>query len=146
MRIASSERKETHMARRRGLLWGTMLTITLLSCWGAWAFVRATTPTGLGLFWSNAQAVLNLQLGCPSTPLANFGPCWDDAAEDAAGRWNSVAVGVRFFCRSPFAYGDPCTPTLGLNIPAFSSPVFRITLWDWPCVAALFGGPTTAPP
>jgi Matrixin len=131
------------MARRRLVLWGTMLTSTLLSCWGAWAFVRATTPTGIGLFWPNAQAVLNLQLGCPSTPLANFGPCWDDAAEDAAGRWNSVAARFRFFRRSPSANVNPCTHTDGLNTAAFSSTICGMAFGNALAVTVSFGNPAT---
>lgn len=105
------------------IVWGTVFTSLLLCSWGAWAFVRFTTATGLGLFWPNAQAVLNLQLGCPATPLVNFGPCWDDAAEDAAGRWNAVATQFRFLKTTPAQAVNPCSASNGVNSVAFSDTI-----------------------
>jgi len=110
------------MVRRKLVVWGTVLTSLLLCSWGAWAFVRITTPTGLGLFWPNAQAVLNFQLGCPATPLVNFGPCWDDAAEDAAGRWKAVATRFQFFKTTPPLAVNPCISD-GVNSVAFSATI-----------------------
>ncbi len=75
------------------------------------------------MFWQDAQAVLNLRLGCPATPLANFGPCWDDAAEDASGRWNSVATRFRFFKRNPSVAVDSCSFADGVNTVAFSTTI-----------------------
>ncbi len=106
--------------RRAVIGWGVGLFCSFFLCWGVWAFVRTTTATGAGLFWPNAQAVLNLQLGCPATPLVNWGPCWDDAAADAAERWNSVAARFRFFRQSPAAAVSPCAHTDGVNTAAFS--------------------------
>lgn len=109
--------------KQKLIVWGTVFTALLPCGWGAWAFVRLTTATGLGLFWPNAQAVLNLQLGCPATPLVNFGPCWDDAAEDAAGRWNAVATRFRFLKTTPALEVNPCSAANGVNSVAFSDTI-----------------------
>src|SRR5712692_6365015 len=82
------------------------------------AFVRLAAG-GVSFFWSNAQATMNLQLGCPSQPLANWGPCWDDAAADALAVWNSVAARFRFFVSSPSVTASPCAHSDGLNTAAF---------------------------
>ena len=102
---------------------GVCLTVSVLFSWGAWAFVRSTSSTGVGLFWPTAQAVLNLRLGCPATPLANWGPCWDDAAADAAERWNNVAARFRFSRQSPSVAVSPCTHANGVNTVAFSTTI-----------------------
>jgi hypothetical protein len=62
-----------------------------------------------------------LQFGCPSTPLTDWGPCWDDAAADAATRWSSSAAQFRFSQQSPPITANPCTHTDGVNTGAFSS-------------------------
>jgi hypothetical protein len=114
--------------RQKLIMWGPVCTALLFFCsWAAWAFVRLTTSTGLGLFWPNAQAVLNLQLGCPATPLVNFGPCWDDAAEDAAGRWNAVAARFRFLKTTPALEVNPCSASNGVNSVAFSDTICGTT-------------------
>lgn len=86
------------------------------------AFVRLAAG-GVSFFWSNAQATMNLQLGCPSQPLANWGPCWNDAAADALAVWNSVAVRFRFFVSSPAVTASPCAHSDGLNTAAFQSTI-----------------------
>lgn len=85
------------------------------------AFVQVTTSSGTGLAWPDSQATLNLQFGCPSTSLTNWGPCWDDAAADAAIQWNSNAVQFRFFRQSPPIAANSCTHTDGLNTGSFSA-------------------------
>jgi hypothetical protein len=82
-------------------------------------FVREGNGSTL-FFWPQAQATLNLRLGCPNTPLLHWGPCWDDAAVDAAERWNSVTSQFRFVRRSPSTSANPCTND-GLNTAAFRS-------------------------
>ncbi len=125
--MANRKDKKGLSVGRAVIAWEVLLTSCFLSGWGAWAFVRSTTASGAGLFWPSAQAVLNLQLGCPSTPLANWGPCWDDAAADAAERWNSVAARFRFFRQSPAAAVSPCAHTDGMNTVAFSSTICGMT-------------------
>src|SRR5262245_18847818 len=105
--------------RRASLLWGLALFFCLVCATGTWAFVR-TTINGVAVFWPDAQATLNLRLGCPATPLANWGPCWDDAAEDALGRWNAVAARFRLVKRTPSLGGDPCNADDGVNTVTFS--------------------------
>jgi Matrixin len=121
--MTSGNARTVPLGGRALLVGGMFLTASFLLCWGAWAFVRSTTSTGTGLFWPNTQAVLNLRLGCPDTPLMNWGPCWDDTAADAAARWNSVAAQFRFFQRSPSAAVSPCAHTDGANTAAFSSTI-----------------------
>ncbi len=65
------------------------------------AHVRATTPSGSDVFWSHSQATLNLRLGCPTRPLTHWGPCWDDAAKDAAARWDAAGSAFTFRIQSP---------------------------------------------
>ena len=73
------------------------------------AFVRATTSGGAPAFWPDAQTSLNLRLGCPTNePLPSWGPCWDDAATDAALRWQVPSTRFRFFVQSPSVPASPC--------------------------------------
>ena len=66
------------------------------------AFVQETTETGAEIFWPDSQATLNLRVGCPPNRLlTEWGPCWDDAAEDAAARWNAVGAKFRFRIQPP---------------------------------------------
>ena len=96
-------------------------------CWALWlpegeAFVRETTSSGVPLSWPGAQATLNLRLGCPSGgSLANWGPCWDDAAADAAAHWGNVGSLFRYLRQTPAVTADPCVSSDGLNTLAFQT-------------------------
>jgi predicted Zn-dependent protease len=108
-------------AGRALVILGVFLSFCVLLFPEARAFVRWTTPSGVPLFWPTAQATLNLRLGCPpNNPLTNWGPCWDNAAEDAAARWNSVAVRFRFFKTASTVSVDPCVFSDNFNTVAFS--------------------------
>ena len=50
------------------------------------AFVREEKRRSLGDL-AESEVTLNLQVGCPDTPLTFWGPCWTDAVIDAANRW-----------------------------------------------------------
>lgn len=119
MHMVSNDDGRIAGAKRSPIFWGLVLIACLLLAPGTWAFVR-TTFNGAAVFWQDTQAVLNLRLGCPSTPLTNWGPCWDDAAEDAAGHWNAVAARFRFFKEAPSVAVDPCNLD-GVNTAAFSN-------------------------
>ena len=91
-------------------LWGGLLVaglpfLLILAWWlrDSPAYVRSTTPeAGVPIFWPASQAMLNLRVGCPPNGrLSAWGPCWDDAAEDAAAQWNAVGADFRFRVRSP---------------------------------------------
>ncbi len=63
-------------------------------------FERLRTPSGAAFFWPSAEVTLNLLVGCsPNAPLVAWGPCWDDAAEDAGARWNAAGAQFEFFTR-----------------------------------------------
>ncbi len=111
------------MARRTPVFWGLVLISCLMFVRGTWAFVRTTFSNGAPVFWQDAQATLNLRLGCPPTPLTNWGPCWDDAAADAGERWNAVAARFRFFTQAPSVAADVCNSTDGINTVAFSDTI-----------------------
>lgn len=86
------------------------------------AFVREG-GTGVFAYWPTAEAEINLQLGCPTNgPLSSWGPCWDDAAVDAALRWQGPTTQFRFVTRLPSAPADPCDSD-GLQTLAFRSSV-----------------------
>lgn len=112
------------------LILGVLLTPSVFFFLEAQAFVRITVPSGAGVFWPDAQATLNLRLGCPATPLTNWGPCWDDAAADAAARWNGAAVRFRFSIQSPAVSADPCAHFDGVNTAAFQSSVCGMAFGD----------------
>jgi hypothetical protein len=73
----------------------------------AHSFARLTLNQ-LEVFWQDSQARINLHLGCPSTPLPHWGPCWDDAAADALLRWNEVSQRFRFLQQTPAIEAGPC--------------------------------------
>ncbi len=92
--------------RHRPMPWvwvlsNVFLTALVLLSPAARAFVRITSPAGTAQFWPEATADLNLQLGCPETPLSDFGPCWDDVAKNAAESWNTNAEIFRFTTPTP---------------------------------------------
>ena len=80
-----------------------ILTLLLLLTGGltdSHGFARTRTESGAALFWPSAEVTFNLRVGCPSNgSLDNWGPCWDDAAEDAAARWNAAGAQFKFFIR-----------------------------------------------
>ena len=92
------------------LLPAILLPLLLIPAWwlhDSLAYVR-TSHDGASLFWSSPQAVLNLRLGCPpNESLSEWGPCWDDAAEDAARRWNAAGSQFRFRIQSPSRPAEP---------------------------------------
>lgn len=91
----------------------TLLLIPLLSITffppQSVAFVRETANGGAPAFWPNAQTSLNLQLGCPPNgSLPVWGPCWDDAAKEAALRWQSPSTRFHFLTATPPTVASPC--------------------------------------
>lgn len=70
-------------------------------------FVRETYR-GVPTFWPNAEATINLQLGCPQNPLPSWGPCWTDAAAHAATTWQTRGTQFRFVSQSPPLTADVC--------------------------------------
>jgi hypothetical protein len=99
----------------------SLFSIMFLPATGV-AFVRETVSGGgPPAFWPDSQTLLNLQLGCPTNgPLPFWGPCWDDAAKDAALRWQPSSTRFRFLIQSPPTPASPCS-TDGLQSLAFSS-------------------------
>ena len=98
--------RKTNRPRLGGwLLSATLLPLLLFSAWwlrDSLAYVQNTTDTGAGLFWADAEVTLNLRVGCPpNNPLTEWGPCWDDAARDAAQRWNAAGANFTFRIQSP---------------------------------------------
>lgn len=86
------------------------------------AFVRWTLSNGVGLFWANSQATLNVQLGCPDTPLVNWGPCWDDVIIDAANQWTRAGSQFSFVIQPPDVAAHACLDD-GVNTIAFRSTI-----------------------
>ena len=103
--------------------WGRLLLVALpfllILAWclrDSQAFVQTTTEAGGGLFWSDSEVTLNLRVGCPpNNSLTAWGPCWDDAAEDAARRWNAAGARFTFHIQSPSRLADPCGRQDGLT-------------------------------
>jgi len=87
------------------------------------AFSREMS-NGVPAAWADNSAELNLRLGCPTTPLPVWGPCWDDAAVDAASRWLGANTSFRFFIGTPSVAADPCE-TDGFRTVTFRSTVCR---------------------
>jgi len=115
-----ASRKHMVLEKLSLIFLGALLFSGLRSASEGMAFVQSTTANGTGLAWSTPQATLNLQLECPPAPLTNWGPCWDDAAVDAAAHWTSSAAQFQFFPQSPPVTATPCSHTDGLNTAAFS--------------------------
>ncbi len=83
--------------------------VILLSSARGHAFVRESGQGGVLAFWPNATTSLNLEVGCPNTPLSQWGPCWTDAVMDAANQWPHPDTAFRFTIQSPTtATADPC--------------------------------------
>lgn len=87
------------------------LLIGVLSVFGlcsdSFAFVREESR-GVLAVWPESEATINLQVGCPQTPLTFWGPCWTDAVIDAASRWQSPDTTFRFHVQSPAVTATPC--------------------------------------
>ncbi len=122
--------------RQRPMLWVGLSSVLLLALVllspAARAFVRITFPSGTPAFWSASQADLNLLLGCPETPLSDFGPCWDDVAKSAAESWNTNAEIFRFTTPPPIL-ASPCEDAESLDL------VNTVAFQDTLCGTA-FGG------
>lgn len=83
------------------------------------AFVREG-ESGVYVFWLDATTSLNPQVGCPNTPLSQWGPCWTDAVIDAANQWESPDTAFHFAVANPTAKtGDPCQPLDGIYSVTF---------------------------
>ncbi len=100
-----------------------LLSVFLLT-WvaGSAAYVRITNPSALGnppLSWKSKETGLVLGLGCPASPLTAWGPCWDDAAEEAAAEWNGA--GAQFQFRTERRSVDPCGTDSGRNTVVFAN-------------------------
>src|SRR5690348_9094004 len=87
------------------------------------AFVRESSH-GVFAVWPESEVTLNLQVGCPPTPLTFWGPCWTDAVIDAAIRWQGPDTRFHFAVRSPSVSADPCA-TDELRTIAFRSAICR---------------------
>lgn len=88
------------------------------------SFVRITFSSGAPLFWTETQASLNLRLGCPPDPLPNWGPCWDDVAQNALSQWNDAGSLFRFSVQQPpDTTADPCDHSDRVNTAAFQETV-----------------------
>ena len=107
---------KTRPTRLYGRLLATaLLPLLFVVAWwlhDSLAFVRITPDTGAPIFWPTSQATLNLRVGCPPTnPLTEYGPCWNDAARDAAQQWNAVGANFTFRIQSPSQPVDPSCDT-----------------------------------
>jgi len=97
------------------------LASVLVVCSQSTAFVRESSE-GVFAIWPDSEATLNLQVGCPDTPLTFWGPCWTDAVIDAASRWHGPDTSFRFLIRSPSVSANPC------EIDEFRTIAFRATV------------------
>ena len=104
-----------------GLLLSSLLFWTCL-LHDSQAFVRWTLNNGAELFWPDSQAILNLRLGCPDTPLVNWGPCWDDVIIDAAQQWTEAGSQFSFEIQPPDASTNDCLND-GINTVSFRSTI-----------------------
>ncbi len=117
--------KTPHTQPKGRLLFAVLLPFLMILAWcprDSLAYVQETTPTGVGIFWQESEASLNLRVGCPpNNPLTEYGPCWDDAARDAARQWN--AVGANFTFR--------ISPSRPVSVSCTSSDVDGINTVVW---------------
>ncbi len=85
--------------RSKQILFVLTFLLLLTSLSHAWVQI---TEQGAKAHWSQKRATLNLRVGCPpNRPLTAWGPCWDDAAEDAAAQWNAAGAQFTFRIQSP---------------------------------------------
>ncbi len=96
----------------------TLLSLAVLFLSEGASFVRAGNGN-VFFFWPTAQATLDLQLGCPLSPLEHWGPCFDDAARDAVAVWNTSGSRFRFTSQSTNPSANPCAHADGVNTVAF---------------------------
>jgi hypothetical protein len=83
------------------------------------SFVRMES-SGVYGFWPDATTSLNLQVGCPTTPIMQWGPCWTDVVTDAANQWANSDTAFHFTIQTPTAItADPCQPLDGVHSVAF---------------------------
>ena len=119
--------KATHIRPWGWSLFAVLLPFPLVLVWclhDSLAFVQNTTDSGVGLHWPASESTLNLRVGCPpNNPLTEYGPCWDDAARDAAERWNVVGAKFRFRIQSPSRPVDPCGGQDGLTTVVWADTV-----------------------
>jgi len=136
--MASHKRGIALLNVARGLvILGTLLVLCTLFLPRAQAFVRAP------FFWPDAQATLNIRVGCPpSGSLTAFGPCWWRSARDAFRRWNQVAERFRFSMQSPTIPANPCDFRDRVNTVAFRSDICGIGFGDSTIAIALPFGPS----
>ena len=117
--------KTPHAQPEGRLLFAVLLPFLMILAWclrDSLAYVQETTPTGVGISWQESEASLNLRVGCPpNNPLTEYGPCWDDAARDAARQWN--AVGANFTFR--------ISPSRPVSVSCTSSDVDGINTVVW---------------
>src|SRR5690349_5603804 len=93
--------------------------VFLLSSSLGQAFVRESDQ-GKFAFWPNATTSLNLEVGCPSSPLPQWGPCWTDTVIDAATQWPHPDTAFHFTIQSPTApTADPCGDADNVHSIAF---------------------------
>ena len=110
-----------------------VLTLLLLLMGGltdSHGFERTRTSSGAGYFWPSAEVTLNLRVGCPSSgSLTDWGPCWDDAAGDAAARWNAAGAQFEFLIRRTSVSASLCADD-GLNTVGWASTQLRHAPWS----------------
>ncbi len=97
----------------------TGIVILLWSASLSHAFVRIGS-NGVYAFWPEATTSLYLQVGCPSTPLSQWGPCWTDVVIDAANQWANPDTAFHFTRQNPTTTSaDPCQPMDNIHTVAF---------------------------
>ncbi len=113
--------RETDPPRPQGGLLVACLPLLLIAAWwlrDSLAYVQIIDKSsGAGIFWPTSQATLNLRVGCPpNRNLSAWGPCWDDAAQDAAAQWNAAGAQFTFRIQSPSRPAAPsCDRSDGIN-------------------------------
>ena len=128
---------KTVPSRPRGwLLLVALLPLLLVLTWCSYdsqAYVRWTNDFGSGLFWPDSEATLNLRVGCPpNNRLTEYGPCWDDAARNAAQQWNAVGANFTFRIQSPSQpVDDPsCDTADGINTVVWADTYCGVAFGD----------------
>ncbi len=99
----------------------TLLLLLLGGLTDSHGFAHLRTESGAAFFWPSAEVTLNLRVGCPSSgSLTAWGPCWDDAAGDAATRWNAAGAQFKFVIRRTSVSASLCADD-GLNTVDWAS-------------------------